>query len=147
MIASGELVDAQGESNASHASLGSVGAFVAESRNEGSEVIAANPAIQADSSGIGPTAWKLVKLGSAGYWGWQNAWGDCHQGYCGSRYSILAPFGKSVKEIGFITSEYDDKGACGSTTDKLDADGDPVLDENGEAIQVEVDCSKTASSL
>lgn len=147
VIASGELVDAQGESNASHASLGSVGAFVAESRNGRSEVIAANPAIQTGSSGIGPIAWKLVKLGPADYWGWQNAWGDCHQGYCGSRYSFFAPYGKSVKEIGFITSEYDDTGACGGTTDKLDADGDPLLDENGEAIQVEDDFSKTASSL
>lgn len=147
VIASGELVDAQGESNTSHASIGSVGAFVAETRNGKSEVIATNPAIQAGASGIGPTAWKLVKLGPKDYWGWQNTWGDCHQGYCGSRYSILAPYGKSVKEIGFITSEYDDTGACGGLTDKLDTDGNPILDENGETIQVEVDCSKTSSTI
>ncbi len=147
VIASGELVDDQGESNASHASLGSVGAFIAEARDGKSEVIAANPAIQAGSSGVGPTAWKFVKLGPADYWGWQNAWGDCHQGYCGSRYSILAPYGKSVKEIGFITSSYDDTGACGGTTDKLDAEGNAVLDENDEPVQVDVDCNKNSSQV
>lgn len=147
VIASGELVDDQGVSNAGHANIGSVGTFVAETRNGKSEVIAANPAIQAGASGIGPTGWKLVKLGPADYWGWQNTWGDCHQGYCGSRYSILAPYGKSVKEIGFITSEYDDTGACGGMTDKLDENGDAVLDENGEPIQVDVDCNKSSSQV
>ncbi len=145
VIASGELVDDQGESNTSHASLGSVGAFVAETRHGKSKVIAANPAIPAGASGAGPTAWKLVKLGPADYWGWQNAWGDCHQGYCGSRYSILAPYGKDVKEIGYITSDYDDTGACGEMTEKVDEVGNPVLDENGDSIEVEIDCNKTSS--
>jgi hypothetical protein len=52
VIASGELVDAQGESNASHASLGSVGAFIAETRNGKSEVIESNTAIPEGSSGV-----------------------------------------------------------------------------------------------
>ncbi|MDI1298974.1 hypothetical protein [Methylotenera sp.] len=145
VITSGELVDDKGESIASHANIGSVGAFVAESRNGKSEVIAANPSIQVGSSGVGPTAWKLVKLGPADYWGWQNTWGDCHQGYCGSRYSILAPYGKSVKEVGSMTANYDDTGACGGMTDKLDENGNAVLDENGEPIQVDVDCDKASS--
>jgi hypothetical protein len=75
VVASGELVDEQSESNTSHASLGSVGTFVAETQVGKSEVVAA---IQAGAMGVAPTGWKLVKLGPADYWGWQNAWGDCH---------------------------------------------------------------------
>ena len=148
VIASGELVDEQGESIASHANIGSVGAFVAETRNGKSEVIAANPAIQAGASGIGPTGWKLVKLGPADYWGWQNTWGDCHQGYCGNRYSILAPYGKSVKEIGSMTADYDTSGACGgATTDKLDESGNTILDEKGEPIQMDLSCEQTSITM
>jgi hypothetical protein len=87
----------QRESNAGHVNVGSVGTFVAETRNRKSEVIAANPANQAVSSGIGPTSWKLVKRSPADYWGWQKTLGDCHQSYCGSQYSIFAPYGKSIK--------------------------------------------------
>jgi hypothetical protein len=52
VIASGEIVVDQGESNAGYVNIGLVGKFVAETRNGKSEVIAANPAIQAVSSGL-----------------------------------------------------------------------------------------------
>ena len=147
VLVSGNLVDENGENSGGHVSIGAVGAFVAEARDGKSQVIAANPLIPAGAFGVGPVKWKLVKLGPADYWGWQNSWGDCHQGYCGSRYSILAPFGKSVKEIGFITAEYDDSGACSGMTEKLDDDGNVVTDENGEPIEVEVDCNKTSTTI
>lgn len=147
ILVTGELVDENGDSNGGHSSIGAVGAFVAEARGGKTQVLAANPMIPAGAFGVGPAKWKLVKLGPADYWGWQNTWGDCHQGYCGSRYSILAPYGKSVKEIGFITSEYDDSGACGGLTEKLDDNGNSVLDEDGEVIEVDVDCNKTSTSI
>lgn len=147
VMAVGNLVDEHGEPNEGHVFIGAVGAFVAETRNGKSAVIAANPNIQAGASGFGPTGWKLVKLGAADYWGWQNTWGDCHQGYCGSHYSILAPYGKSVKEIGSMTADYDNMGACGGTEDKLDENGNTVLDEKGEPVQVEIDCEKTATAM
>ena len=147
VLVAGNLVDATGEEIGSHASLGVVGAFVSETKDGKNQLLATNPLIQAGASGAGPVKWKLVNLGPADYWGWQNTWGDCHQGYCGSHYSILAPYGKSIKEIGSMTSDYDDTGACGGMTDKLDDDGNPVQDENGYPVEVEEDCAKTTSMM
>lgn len=147
VMVSGSLVDENGDNNGGHSSIGAVGAFVSEARDGKNQVIAANPLIAAGAFGVGPVNWQLVKLGPNDYWGWQNTWGDCHQGYCGSRYTILAPYGKSVKEIGFITGEFDNTGACGGVTEKLDDEGNLVMDENGDPIEIEVDCNKTSTSI
>lgn len=113
ILVAGEAVDERGEPNGSHASAGMVGAFVVEQRAGGAEIIAGDPKILVGASGIGPTKWKLVKLGPADYWGWLNSAGDCHQGYCGSRYVILAPQGKKIRDVAGIVESYSDAGACG----------------------------------
>jgi hypothetical protein len=77
-----------------------------------SEIIAANPAISVGVFGAAPAKWKLVELGAAGYWGWLNTFGDCHQGYCGSVYSLLAPYGKSIHDLSDIVANFEDAGAC-----------------------------------
>lgn len=135
LLASGEIVDDAGEPNGAHMNVGMVGAFITETRNGKSTVLASNPYIYVGSSGSGPRDWALMKLGTADYWGWQNTSGDCHQGYCGSYYSILAPYGKSIRDIASVVSQFDDSGACYGTT----------TDENSN--EVEVNCDEVSSSL
>lgn len=103
-----------GEPVSYHALSGLVGAFVFEIRGAGSELAASNRTIYSGASGIVPEHWDLVKLATTGYYGWQTISGDCHQGYCGSALQILAPFGKSVKNIAGFTVKYSDGGACES---------------------------------
>jgi hypothetical protein len=113
LLVAGDAVDERGESNGSHATAGMVGAFVIEQRASGAEMSAGDAKILLGASGSGPTKWKLVKLGPSDYWGWQNSAGDCHQGYCGSRYVILAPYGKKIRDLAGIVESYSDGGACG----------------------------------
>ena len=112
VLAVGDAVDDDGEPNGSHAMSGLVGAFVVEERNNKVEIVHGDPKIRMGASGSAPTKWKLTKLGPSGYWGWQNTSGDCHQGYCGSRYAILAPYGKKIRDLAGITASFDDSGAC-----------------------------------
>jgi hypothetical protein len=128
ILATGVAVDENGEYNGGHLSQGLVGAFVVENRAGKSEIIAANPNIAEGVFGTAPTKWKLVKLGPADYWGWLNTFGDCHQGFCGGFYSILAPYGKSVRDLSNIVANYEDTGACGEdeaicakTTSEMDS--------------------------
>lgn len=111
VLVAGDLVDEQHESNGAHASPGSVGAFVAETIAGKTMLIASNSAMANGTMGTGPFGWKLVQLGPKDYWGWQGGYEDCHQGYCGSYYSILAPYGKTIKDVGFMTASFDNSGA------------------------------------
>lgn len=111
----GEAVDEAGEPNGSHATPGLVGAFVVEERQGRAEIVHGHPKIPLGAHGAAPTQWHWLKLGPADYWGWQNTAGDCHQGSCGSRYTILAPYGKTIRDLARITASFDDSGACPDT--------------------------------
>jgi hypothetical protein len=112
ILAVGNAIDENGEFDGSHVLPGLVGAFVVEEHNDQAQIVAGDPKIQIGASGSAPTQWKFIKLGPSDYWGWQNTWGDCHQGYCGSRYAILAPYGKKIRDLAGFVSSYDDAGAC-----------------------------------
>jgi hypothetical protein len=113
VIAVGEAVDEQGEPNGAHVTSGAVGAFVVQIHSGKSELVAGEATIQVGAMGVAPAKWNFVKLGPDDYWGWLNTWGDCHQGSCGQRYSILAPRGKKVVDLAGFVSEADDTGSCG----------------------------------
>jgi hypothetical protein len=102
----------EGEPVSTHALAGLAGAFVFEIRDAGMDLAASNKTIYVGASGIVPDHWDLVKLAKTGYYGWQTTSGDCHMGLCGSGLVILAPFGKSVKNIAGFTVKYSDVGAC-----------------------------------
>jgi hypothetical protein len=148
ILVAGGVVDENGEPDGGHASMGAVGAFVVENNDGDSAIIASNPVLHAGTYGVAPTAWKLLQLGSADYWGWLNTSGDCHMGYCGSAYYILAPYGKSIRNLSkYILDSYDNTGACDGMVEKLDENGNSVLDESGNPIEVESDCFKTTASM
>ena len=117
VLVSGGMVDENGESSGGHASSGLVGAFVAETVSSKTKIIAGNASIPSGTFGQAPNGWKLVQLGASDYWGWLNSWGDCHQGDCGSFYTILTPYGKSIKDTGLITQSLDNTGACADDED------------------------------
>jgi hypothetical protein len=111
VLVAGEMIDEYGESNAGHVDSGLVGAFVANTVNGKTNIIASNPAVQSGAFGRAPSGWHMLQLGANDYWGWQNKWGDVHQGYSGSYFTILAPYGKSIKELAMIGADYDNTGA------------------------------------
>jgi hypothetical protein len=111
VLAVGEMVDENGESDGGHNSNGFVGAFVAETIAGKTTLIASNPAFPSGAFGGAPIGWKLLQLGASDYWGWQNTWSDAHNGYSDDFYTILAPYGKGIKELAMMTSSYDDSGA------------------------------------
>ena len=114
VLAAGDFQDEQGENSAGHANSGLIGAFVAEEKDGKLEIIHGNAKINIGSFGIAPTAWQFVKLGADDYWGWHNTAGWTGQGYTFSYYAVLAPYGKSIRNLmpsGFIQS-YDDTGVC-----------------------------------
>ena len=115
ILATGTAIDDKGEENGSHAAPGLVGAFVLEERGQDIQLLAGDAKILIGSNGMAPTKWKFVKLGPANYWGWLNTAGDCHQGSCGSRYAILAPYGKRIRDLAGFPASADNSGAC---TDK-----------------------------
>lgn len=117
VLVAGEMVDENGVWNGSHANAGLVGAFVAEKISGKTKIIAANANIPSGTFGQAPNGWKLVQLGANDYWGWLNSWGDCHQGDCGSFYSIFVPYGKSIKDTGLVTQSVDNTGACADDED------------------------------
>lgn len=112
ILATGTAIDDQGEENGSHASAGLVGAFVIEEAAGKVQLVSGDAKIAVGASGSAPTKWKFVKLGPANYWGWLNTIGDCHQGYCGSRYTILVPYGKRIRDVAGFPASADDSGAC-----------------------------------
>lgn len=112
VMVAGDAVDNEGTPNGSHVTAGLVGAFVVEEKNGQVEIVAGDAKIPMGASGVAPVKWKFIKLGASDYWGWQTTWGDCHQGQCGSRYSILAPSGKKIRELAGFAAEFSNGGAC-----------------------------------
>lgn len=111
VLLSGTMTNDRGESG-SHVDLGMVGALVIGKGQNGVEIIAGDPLIPIGAFGTAPTKWDFIKLGPSDYWGWQNTWGDAHQGIGGTRYSILAPYGKRVRELANFAQSYSDEGNC-----------------------------------
>jgi uncharacterized protein len=112
LLVGGHPFDETGEPESAHVLSGLAGAFVFEMHGDQTDLVASNTAIYVGASGDVPEQWELVKLARTGYYGWKTTWGDCHQGYCGTRLTILAPYGKSVKDIAAFNIEYSDAGAC-----------------------------------
>ena len=112
VLATGDAVDDAGNPNGDHLTFGAIGAFVVEDRADAIVFIASDPLIPVGSMGSAPNKWALLQLGPDDYWGWKNTWGDCHQGYCGSRYAVLAPYGKRIRDLAGFIASYDDAGTC-----------------------------------
>jgi len=117
-IATGQALDREGEPVTPHAMQGLVGAFIVGEKNGKAELIAKSTTIQAGTMGTAPSEWTLTELGANHNWGWRGEYGDCHQGYCGSRMVILANLAGTVQEVGQIPIAYDDGGACGDCEGK-----------------------------
>ncbi|WP_305823598.1 hypothetical protein [Massilia brevitalea] len=117
-IANGQAIDQQGEAMTAHAMQGLVGAFIVGETNGNPAFIAKSTTIQAGTMGTAPSEWILTELGANNNWGWRGEYGDCHQGYCGSRMMILANRAGIVQEVGGIPIAYDDTGACGDCEGK-----------------------------
>jgi len=117
-IANGQAIDQQGEAITAHAMQGLVGAFIVGETNGKPAFIAKSTTIQAGTMGTAPSEWLLTELGANDNWGWRGEYGDCHQGYCGSRMIILANRAGIVQEVGGIPIAYDDTGACGDCEGK-----------------------------
>jgi len=111
-IANGQAIDQHGEAITAHAAQGLVGAFIVGETNGKAAVIAQSTKIAAGTMGAAPSEWKLVELGANDNWGWQGEYGDCHQGYCGSRLVFLANRAGTVQDVGSVSIAYDDTGAC-----------------------------------
>lgn len=112
LLVGGQPLDEGGEPETAHVLSGLVGAFVFEIHPGETELVASNKSMYIGASGVVPENWELVKLATTGYYGWRTTWGDCHMGQCGSRLTILAPFGKSVKDVAAFNVGYSDGGAC-----------------------------------
>jgi hypothetical protein len=112
LLVAGEAVDEKGEPNGAHATAGLVGAFVVEEHNGHGEIIASDAHLSIGEYGVGPTGWKLLQLGPSDYWGWQNTAGGGNQGVFGSWYSILAPYGKKIRDLGGFLASFEDSGRC-----------------------------------
>ena len=111
VVLSGEMTNAAGDGG-SHVDAGMVGALIIGESDKGAEIIAGSPNLDIGAFGRGPTQWEFIKLGPSNYWGWKNTWGDAHQGFSGSRYSILAPYGKKIQELAGFVKDYSDEGKC-----------------------------------
>jgi len=113
LIVTGHALNEKGEPEDSHASSGLVGAFVAEEQQGQTVLLASNAKIPLGSYGEAPKDWGLRLLGPSDYWGWVNTSGDGNQGVFASWHKILAPYGKSIRELGNIPASFDNEGACG----------------------------------
>lgn len=139
LLVGGHPIDEEGEPAYSHASPGLVGAFVFAIGQEGTELTASNMGMYAGSSGVVPERWDLVKLARTDYYGWQTTWGDCHQGYCGSRLMLLAPYGRSIKDVAAFTISFSNTGACESgycSDGESSVDSTVVIDANAEGSDI-----------
>lgn len=112
VILSGNSIDDEGTEESFHSLSGMIGAFVIEDLEGQLSILSSSPQIPMGSSGSAPGGWELSKIGYDNYYGWKNTTGDCHQGYCGNYYVILAPYGKRVKDIAGVVSGYSNDGNC-----------------------------------
>lgn len=99
VLALGGIVDDEGKPAGAHVHTGMVGAFVADIQNGQAEIVASNAKMPMGAFGNAPDTWKFVKLSPSDYWGWQSATGDCHHGECYDEHIVLAPYGKTVKNL------------------------------------------------
>lgn len=99
VLALGGIADDEGKPAGAHVHTGMVGAFVADIQNGQAEIVASNAKMPMGAFGNAPDTWKFVKLSPNDYWGWQSATGDCHQGECYDEHIVLAPYGKTVKNL------------------------------------------------
>lgn len=97
ILAAGELADPL---SGGHSSAGLAGAFVLEDHQGRTETIAAKDCIPVGGSfGAAPRQWQFIRLGPSDYWGWLSSGGYTQQGVTESRYVVLAPYGKSVRDL------------------------------------------------
>ncbi len=117
LILTGQAIDDEdGELIDSHGTPGLVSAFIIEQKNGKTNLIASG-SIMLGAFGGAPREWKLIKLGPSDYWGWLNTSGYCTQGYCIGAYTILAPFGKHIRDLTpDIRASYSDTGASGDSS-------------------------------
>ncbi len=120
VLALGEAIDEKGEPEGTHARSGMVGAFVVEVRNGQPDVVSGNATILSGESGKPPERWNFVKLGSADYWGWQSKSNHCNMGGCGADYVILAPYGKSIRNVANGLFAFKETLANGEAVQSLD---------------------------
>jgi hypothetical protein len=126
VLLAGSMTNDKGETG-SHVDVGLVGALVLGEGKDGAEIIAGDPAIPVGSFGSAPTKWEFIKLGPSDYWGWKNTWGDAHQGVTGSRYILLAPYGKRIRDLAGFVGSYSDEGNCDETNGCLATSFDSTL--------------------
>lgn len=117
-IATGQAIDKNGETLTTHVMEGLVGAFIVGESNGKVVFISQSTSIKVGTMGTAPSEWVLVELGANDNLGWRSAYGDCHQGYCGTRMVILANHSGTVTQVAEIPTEYDDSGACAEETCK-----------------------------
>ncbi|MFC5476227.1 SHOCT domain-containing protein [Paraherbaspirillum soli] len=153
VLAAGEPVDEEGHPDGGHLTPGMVGAFILENHDGQPEIIASDPKMLIGADRQPPSPWKLIKLGASDYIGWQSTWSDCHQGYCGSRYAILAPYGKGIRDLAhMLTASYDNSGAMSdpnkvsSIETKLEMDAS-VIDEKVYPLLLTVTGDKNGKKL
>ena len=124
-----------------HPTPGLSGAFVLEQQQGRWVMLAGDARMNYGAYGNAPAHWKFVKLGPSDYWGWLNTHGDMHQGYAGSWYIVLAPYGKKIKDLAGMTAEYADAGACNGddkACEQTSSDLDSTLEIDTSRIQDKV---------
>lgn len=140
VLLGGRIVDENGQDAGAHANSGLVGAFVLQEQAGQTELLAGNKAMLVGTFGRAPETWRWTLLGPDNYWGWMTTWSDCHQGYCGTRQVIIAPYGKSMRDLaGNFAIAQDDTGTCADDACKKAA---PVL-----GAHVEIDSSQTGERV
>ena len=136
-VLSGTAVDAKGEESGSHSTSGLVAAFVMEESANQLTLISSNSKMTMGSGGVGPTKWKLVKIGPDDYYGWKNQSTNAHGGYSGTFFHVLAPYGAKIKNVAGFVSAYSDEDACGEEPCQT-----TMLESN-----IEVDTSKATAKV
>lgn len=115
LLLAGECFDRERKPEDAHVSTGMIGALVFALGELDVSLLAGDPRMPMGSWGIAPTDWTLVKLGASDYWGWLSTLGYTGQGSMRSVYSILAPYGKRIRDLGGkdgIKAGFDDAAAC-----------------------------------
>lgn len=112
LLLTGSCYDSEGRPEDMHASPGMVGALVVGLEQNEVRILAGDPRLPMGSWGTAPTDWQLVKLGPEDYWGWLNTLGWSGQGITESVYTILAPYGQGIRDLGPIKAGFDDGGMC-----------------------------------
>lgn len=140
VLLAGDLpLDKDGYGTGAHVDTGRIAALIFEKEGKKLKLIAGDLNIEHGTSGVAPTGWKLMKVASSDYWGWQNTIEYNYGGYIWDTYYIIAPYGKTIKEIAGIDSREDDTGS-----NPVDLRNDPatVLESN-----LSIDTTKISNGL